>query len=325
MILNDNMRVDPNPGFVLRGGGGPDEETYEYDSEGRILHRKDSNGEEEIYEYDADGIATCIDEQGEIYKFDQSGNMIYNKGEGLERWAEYNQFGKSVHYKEKDGDEILEEWGEYNSSGKLVHFWDSDGSDERWTYDEKDRLLKYEDSSGAVTINQYRAGGEIEHSFRHDRWREIRTWYNEKGLPVHAWNSDGCDEYWEYNELGKETYHATFQRKECRKEYDESGNLVHIKETKNNIYGQGYEEWREYDASGNLICMKNNTGFEEHITYDEAGRKLSYENNRGVSYTKEYNHRGNLVYCGHSNGEEEWYSYDERGNLTRYKKEKEEN
>lgn len=23
MILNDNMRVDPNPEFILRGGGGP--------------------------------------------------------------------------------------------------------------------------------------------------------------------------------------------------------------------------------------------------------------------------------------------------------------
>lgn len=34
MILNDNMRV--NPGFILRGGGGADEETFEYDEQGDI-------------------------------------------------------------------------------------------------------------------------------------------------------------------------------------------------------------------------------------------------------------------------------------------------
>lgn len=322
MILNDNMRVAPNHGVILRGGGGPDEETYEYDGEGRILKRRDSDGGEETYTYDADGIATCVDEQGEVYQFDQQGCMIYNKGDGFERWAEYNQFGKSVHYKEKDGDEILEEWGEYNSSGNLIHFWDSDGSDERWTYDEKDRLLEYKDSYGAVTINQYRAGGEIEHSFRCDRWREIRTWYNEKGLPVHEWNSDGYEEYWEYSELGKETYHATFLRKECRKEYDEAGNLIHIKETKNNIYGHGYEEWREYDSSGNLIFMKNNTGFEKRMEYDDAGREVSYENNRGVSYTNEYDNEGRLVCTSHSNGEEEWHIYDQNGKLLQYKREK---
>ncbi len=40
MILNDNMRVNPNPGFILRGSGGADEETFEYDEKGRLLHRK---------------------------------------------------------------------------------------------------------------------------------------------------------------------------------------------------------------------------------------------------------------------------------------------
>ena len=322
MILNGNMRVNPNSGFILRGGGGADEETFEYDEKGRLLHRKDSDGEEEVYEYEADGTATCIDEQGDIYKFDQDGNMIYHKGEGFEKWAEYNVFGKAVHYKEQFEDEIFEEWGEYNEAGELIHLWGSDGDDRRWTYDAAGRLLRYEDSSGKVTVNEYRAGGSLERSFGYNQWRKWRTLYNEKGQPVHSWDSDGNEDYYEYNELGKETYHASFSRKECRKEYDEAGNMIHLKETRNSRYGQGYEEWREYDSSGNVVHKKDNTGFEEWTEYDSAGREISYKNSRGVSYYNEYSNDGRLGCREHSNGEEEWYTYDGNGNLIQYKRKK---
>lgn len=43
MILNDNMRVEPNPGFVLKGRGGPDEETFEYaEKDNRIQHKRET-------------------------------------------------------------------------------------------------------------------------------------------------------------------------------------------------------------------------------------------------------------------------------------------
>lgn len=40
MIFNDNMRVDPNLGFVLKGGRELDEETFEYDEKDNLIQHK---------------------------------------------------------------------------------------------------------------------------------------------------------------------------------------------------------------------------------------------------------------------------------------------
>ena len=40
MILNDNMRAAPNQGIILCVGGRPDELTYEYDGNGKLLQYK---------------------------------------------------------------------------------------------------------------------------------------------------------------------------------------------------------------------------------------------------------------------------------------------
>lgn len=318
-VKGDNMRVNPNHGIVLNGGSGADEIFYEYDEKGRITKRKDSDGREEVYTYDMDGIATCTEKDGRVRKFDQSGNLVYCQCEDLEEWAEYNQFGKSTHYKEKSKEGIFEEWGEYNEAGLLTHLKDSEGYEEWWTYDSENRLLRREDAERYLVVNEYWENGNIRKSYRRIWSREeVRTSYNEMGLPVHSWSTDGTEEFWEYNPMGKETYHSVFSRKEFWKEYDKFGNLTHIKNS------AGYEEWREHDSAGNPVHVRNNNGLEEWKDYNDSNQLVSYRNNRDVSYHNWYDLRGNLTSYEHcTNQTDEQYTYDENNHLIHFKRIKE--
>ena len=53
------------------------------------------------------------------------------------------------------------------------------------------------------------------------------------------------------------------------REYDEKGNVTHIK------YFDGYEEWKEYDEKGNETHYKNSNGYNYWYEYDEKGNMIS--------------------------------------------------
>ena len=83
----------------------------EYDSNGKEIHYKNSNGDEEWWEYDS------------------KGNQIhYKSSNGYEVWQEYDSDGNQIHCKNSDG---YEWWYEYDSKGNEIHSKYSDG-DERW-------------------------------------------------------------------------------------------------------------------------------------------------------------------------------------------------
>ena len=80
---------------------------YEYNSNGKITHSKNSDGYECWSEYDSDGK--------EIH---------YKHSSGFEIWREYDSNGNKTHSKTSNG---FESWHEYDSNGNLIHSGDSDG------------------------------------------------------------------------------------------------------------------------------------------------------------------------------------------------------
>ena len=71
---------------------------YEYDSNGKVIHSKDSNGDEYWYDYDS------------------KGNLIHSKySSGDETWREYDSNGNLIHYKDYNG---FENW--YDSKGNSI-------------------------------------------------------------------------------------------------------------------------------------------------------------------------------------------------------------
>ena len=70
----------------------------EYDSHGKVIHSKHSNGFKSWREYDSHGDLTH-----------------YKHSNGDERWYEYDSHGKLIHFKSSNGDEI---W--YDSNGTEI-------------------------------------------------------------------------------------------------------------------------------------------------------------------------------------------------------------
>jgi YD repeat-containing protein len=90
-----------------------------YDSNGNIIHYKNSNGYEWWQEYDSNG--NCIHSKNSNgyewwREYDSNGNMIHSKNsDGYESWIEYDSDGNVIHYKDSNG---IEFW--YDSDGKEI-------------------------------------------------------------------------------------------------------------------------------------------------------------------------------------------------------------
>ena len=97
----------------------------EYDSNGKLIHSKDSNGYEYWKEYDSNGnLIHFKDSYGFEYwhEYDTNGNEIHRKNSyGSEYWKEYDSNGNLIHYKNSDGDECSFHM-EYYPSGQLKQY-----------------------------------------------------------------------------------------------------------------------------------------------------------------------------------------------------------
>jgi YD repeat-containing protein len=87
----------------------------EYDSKGKLIHYRGSNGFEYWYEYDTNG--------NEIH---------YRNSGGYETWCEYDTNGNRIHYRSSNG---LEQWYEYDTNGKCIHYKDGKGYEEWYDSD----------------------------------------------------------------------------------------------------------------------------------------------------------------------------------------------
>jgi len=83
-----------------------------------------------------------------------------------------------------------------------------------------------------------------------------------------------------------------------------------------NYFG-GYEVWYEYDEKGNMIHLKYSSGYEER--YDDKGNEIHCKDSSGYEIWQEYDEKGNMIHCKNSDGLEIWYEYDEKGNMIHWK------
>jgi YD repeat-containing protein len=82
----------------------------EYDTNGKLIYSRDSDGYEVWREYDANGKV-----------------IHYRNSFGYEVWREYDDNGKLIHYRNSFG---YEEWYEYDTNGKLINTRTSSGREE---------------------------------------------------------------------------------------------------------------------------------------------------------------------------------------------------
>lgn len=117
--------------FFLKTANGYE---YEYDSDDRVIYEKSPDGEvkKKTEEYDDAGNRTVTYPfSGEVFKYNDKGNLIYRKdGSGNEQW--YNEdTGKMIRLKYSNGHEE-----KFNVEGEVIYRKTIDGTEEFFQYDE---------------------------------------------------------------------------------------------------------------------------------------------------------------------------------------------
>lgn len=144
----------------------------------------------------------------------------------------------------------------------------------------------------------------------------------EKYKYIYCKDSDGDEEWREYdtnenlihkkNSYGDETFY----------EYDEKGHLIHKKSIINvpkHTYGCK-ESWFEYDDMGRCIHEKESDGDEVWFEYDGDGKHMHCRSNEDYEsddypYDEFYDDNGNITRLIYHDGYEVVYEYDDSGNL----------
>jgi YD repeat-containing protein len=173
------------------------EEGYEdwYNDGGDLIHRKEPDGSEEWYDAMgvtirikfSDGTIQSHDESkegkvnhlqyanGNEYKFDESGNLIYRKRAVDGKGYEYDSVGNVICEIDSCGGK---RW--YNAQGKLIHELDVIRDIERW-YDEQGHLIHIKRSNRVEYWWAYDSNGEIIYYKDHTGYEEWYTYDTEYG------------------------------------------------------------------------------------------------------------------------------------------------
>ena len=109
--------------------------------------------------------------------------------------------------------------------------------------------------------------------------------YDENGSLLHQKNSEGAEEWHEYDKSGQErrAKYVSAEGEEELYEYDVNGHEIHIK------HSDGNELFFDYDEKGNFVHMKHDD-YEVWFEYDERGNVTHKWNSDGEEtfYRNEY-------------------------------------
>lgn len=220
-------------------------------------------------------------EKGEIKpigceeKYDERGNLIYEKRWKTENWREYDEQDREIHGWNNSG---LEWWNEYDKKGvrrKNIMRW-KDGREEIRHYPER----------GGIIYDKFAENDE--------RW-----WYYDKnGNLIYHRRSDGYDEWTEYDDqerMGKEWNSKGDERKLT---YDEDGNKV--QETGRTASGEYRLDW-EYDDQGREVKYSDGEMVNK-TTYNKDGTHTSHKTySDGKEVWTYHDEDGRLIGTYHSN------------------------
>lgn len=251
-------------------------ESIMHDQKGREIYRSASNRETwTVYGEDGEDYECYFSSHGDRCEFDENGNVIYIMADGQERWYDYYSNGRIRHIKDSDGEEkwynekgtLIHELSSYQESwcdefGNLIHCKRASG-DEYWNEYDKDGELVYQKYYSYKSDSIFFQGSRIsiklpgtefmnymdeeETSAHSSSWNCLE--FDEKGNITHIFN-DQYDEWFEYDRSGHLLHQYTSSGFEMKCEYDNQGNIVHIKY----VYGDDYDEgWIEYTGKYNQI------------------------------------------------------------------------
>lgn len=222
---------------------------YEYNSVGKKVHIKTSDGSDLFYEYDLNNNMTYSkDGIGEYnYSYDAENNLICKKSNTFEIWYEYDNHKNIISVKT------------VNSSGQ-----ETINSIATFEYDEHGNIITHK------ILNM---GLEWNYEYK----------YDSRGNTI-LFRSESDDKFYSYDKNNNLTYSRNRDNEKWFEyEYDSKGNITHkitkyyITEKNKEIFIQ-LDEWYEFDKNNNLIHYKDSTTNEKWYLYDyDSEGRITHE------------------------------------------------
>lgn len=275
--------------------------TYTYTEQNNLDVLTDALGHAIDYDYDARGNMTSItyaDGSVESWTYDAVGNAeAWTNRRGKTVRSEYDAAGRVTARHYEDGTSMR---FAYDARGNMLTAEDSTGIT-RYAYDEKDRVIRIEQSNGHTLAYTYDERGQRA-SMTDDRGNVTRYAYNAMGLLERVTDGDG---------LLLVAY-----------AYDRGGRLTHEERGNGTATDYAYtlagqvETVTTRDASGEVTQFCS-------YTYNEVGLRTSMSTQDGT-WTYAYDKIGQLTHAvfapapGSAMEAQEFaYEYDAAGNRTR--------
>ena len=280
------------------------EETYEYDTEGRIITIIDANGNEKHIGYDAYGnIISELDANGVgklfEYGYDNNRKEYYamvrtTSGMIKERW--FDEKGETLRL-DINGRTI----SKTVKDGRNRIITDENGNVTRKEYDEWNNLTRVVYPDGSFVTYEY------EHTW-HRRIRET----NELGVVTefsYSYDTAG-------NMIQKIKAVGTPDERVTEFAYDTAGHLLTIKIVSDAQTAEA-NTVMTYDDFGNMTSLTDPEGHMTRFTaYDALGNVLTKIDARGNTWNYEYDGLGRMTKMTDPMGHETSYEYDANGNMT---------
>jgi RHS repeat-associated protein len=319
----------------LIGGGWLVSESI-YDSQGRVVFSTDSHLEgstDPVY-----GTKSIYDSKGRSV-----GSIRYVNSE-IEIAADGTSSIKTT------GTEIYRTTTEYDSKGRVKSSTDAYGNTTTYEYDNLDRQVAVNTSTGLRSETVYNSKGQVEKSISNIKINNNKTYdYSESIITTNIYNSlgqivktetDGRIVEYEYDSLGRQI--ATIDhpvnidgqiiRHRSESVYDELGR-VSISRTNVKQFSDGtidrsnvQELKYVYDYRGNVVKTIYADGTFITAEYNDLGQKISETNQLGLTRQFEYDLKGQLIavvlptvfdpVSGKSVSPRYEYQYDEFGRQT---------
>jgi RHS repeat-associated protein len=246
------------------------QDSYHFDSNGRLLSERDRNGETTTCSYDSQGrLTTITDPAGRTitlsYTSDTEGNVA----------SATDSSGRTVYYTYSDGN--------------LATVTDATGAEWQFGYNSLHELTSETDPRGNTVTTGYNAAGEV--SSQTDPANRTRTWTYSSGETA-IQNPDGSqtDEYFNGLLPTSITYAAgTSVAATTTFAYDEDDDLAAVTDPGGNVTSY------VYDSSGNLIRETDPLDRETKWTYDALNDVTSMTDPMGVTTSYTYDSHGNLL------------------------------
>jgi RHS repeat-associated protein len=294
--------------------------TYTFSGEGKLLHKKDEEGNALFYTYDETGVLTEVKQ--------------HTAGSNDETLSGFFRFS----YKE-DGrlKTILDHTGRSLSffylEDRLTEVTDPEGHTISYRYTEEGRMRAVKNARGTLTVrNDYDKQGRIVKQKFPDKG-EMHYFYDEKTNTTVLTERNGSrityvqdeelrniktiyhdsEESCTYNDRDEKTSVRDRLGHTTRYHYDNKGKVTGI------VNALGEKTDLTYNGEGKLLTLKQNGVTLLKNAYDAKGRLLKNTDALGRVFQNHYNENGLLTRVSYPDGSQMELTYDERGNIVKIK------